>query len=1704
MEKVPGKKGGWKKVVRVILKVVLGIFLLILVVLLLILTPPVQRFITNRATTWLEKKLGTEVGIGRLFITVSGKVALDDVYLEDQSKDTLFAAGELRVNLSFYDIIFNNELDIKSIRLDDATAKIKRQLPDTSFNFQYIIDAFGSGTTDTVTTDEPTEAMAISIGTVDLNNLRFVYKDVLTGNDVEMGLAHFDTKVEKFDLAKMNFNVPRINIRQLTSTIVQNKPLIIDPEVSKTTAAVSTVPSPVLQLTIGQVSVQKSAVDYTNNVGGMYANVQIGDLDLQPKTIDLANSHFDLGKILLHDSKAIVRMEKSANAKPAVIVDKTNVDTVNDQQAMVLIFSGLDLKSVDIKFDDWNKPAVNKGMDFAHLETSVGTLQMNNFVFNKDSIGASVTDVNFREKSGFVLQQLKTDFLYASNQAFLKNLYIKTPGSEIKRDIAIRYASPQALAADIGNLKVDAQIDNSKILVSDVLAFVPSLQSQPAFANPNATWFLDGHVTGAVNNLNVERLTLAGLTNTRMNLSGTLNGLPDINKMKANLVIHDISSSRKDLLSFMPAGSLPANITFPNRINLSGRINGSMADLLTDLKLRTDLGNVTVKGVTKNITNAKTAGYDLVLTTEQLDLGTILQDDSTYGPVTASFTAKGTGYDPKTADGELKGLISSIIYKRYEYRDFSIEAIARDHQITAKAGIQDPNIHFALDVVADVSGKDPAVKMELMVDSIKAKELNLTPEPLTYHGKINADFPVVNIDSLEGALTISESVLLDNTKRYQVDSIRVVAGKSDSVGRFIHLSSDILYAQLQGIYKLTEMGSVIQRSIDPYFQIAGTDSLNSNQSPYNFTLNADVVNGPVLQAFVPGLERMDSLSLRSHFDDIMGWTASLRAPAITIGTNEIRNLDLEAKSGEVSLDVITTVRQIKSGDAIQLDNVTLTTIIAENIADFTLNIRKAEQDQYNIGGYFRQPFAGVYEFLLRPTGLVLNYDNWTVSPNNVIRVSPDDIHATNFTLTQGSQHLGINSTGPEKNSPLEVAFRDFRIATLTGFVMSDSTLVDGLLNGKAVVTDVTSGPMLNSDLDITDITVKGDTVGNMKALVKSKDPETFNADVTITGKGNDLKLAGDYLTSTGSFDMLLDIRSLPMTTAQALSAGAIRDASGGLNGQFKIKGTPALPDVDGKLNFEKVGFTPSMLNNYFRIDQETIVINNQGIIFDKFEVKDSASNTLTVDGEALTKNFTNFNLDLEVKAKNFRALNSTKKDNKIFYGKLFFDTDLKITGTETNPVIDGRIKVNEKTALTVVLPQNEPGVVEREGIVEFVDMDAPASDSLFLARYDSLNTVDLSGAQVSLNIEIDKAADLTLIVDEGNGDFLNVKGQALLNAGITPGGEISMAGTYELEDGAYNLSFNGIRRKFVIEKGSRITFAGEPTDADLDITAKYVANAAPLDLVKGQLGDDIESTSRNIYLQKLPFEVLLKMEGPLLKPSISFDIQLPSNQNFGVGAEVTQTVQTKLDQLRTEDAEMNKQVFALLLLNRFVAENPFNSSGSGFSAATLARQSVSKLLTEQLNKLASDLVSGVDLNFDVESSEDYSTGQRADRTDLNVGLSKRLLNDRLTVTVGSNFELEGPQESTQQASNIAGNIGVNYALSNDGRYQLRAYRKNEFQGVLEGYVVETGVGFIMTFDYNRFREIIHPKKLERERRTRRERREAAQKAATSATPLQNP
>jgi aspartate carbamoyltransferase regulatory subunit len=121
-------------------------------ILIAIQTAPVQNFARGKIVSFLENKLKTRVEIKRLDIDFPKMLVLEGVYIEDKTKDTLIAGNQLKVDIDMVKLL-HSEIQINEINLNQITGKIKRQLPDTIFNYQFIIDAFASPQDTTVKTD---------------------------------------------------------------------------------------------------------------------------------------------------------------------------------------------------------------------------------------------------------------------------------------------------------------------------------------------------------------------------------------------------------------------------------------------------------------------------------------------------------------------------------------------------------------------------------------------------------------------------------------------------------------------------------------------------------------------------------------------------------------------------------------------------------------------------------------------------------------------------------------------------------------------------------------------------------------------------------------------------------------------------------------------------------------------------------------------------------------------------------------------------------------------------------------------------------------------------------------------------------------------------------------------------------------------------------------------------------------------------------------------------------------------------------------------------------------------------------------------------------------------------------------------------------------------------------------------------------------
>jgi hypothetical protein len=1667
---------------KTILWIIASVIFLVLLVVILIQVPAVQNFAKNKAVSFLQGKIHTKVQIAHISLGLPKLIVLEGVYFEDQHKDTLIAGDKLKVDVSLLKLL-DHKLEVNEINLQGITANVSRG-SDSVFNFDYIIKAFAGEQKKEPKPTDTTSTMKFSVDKIILNKIKISYNDKITGNNVSFNLGHFDTRIQDFDMDKMKFTIPKITLAGFNARIIQTA---VPP--SKTPVDTTTKP---LNITLNLGTIDISKINVVYGADAMKANVNLGSLVVEMNKIDLKNQNVDIKSITLADTKAAIAFAQPQSVKKEVVHVVKKLDTlvkpVQSTKGWAATLGKVIFTNDDVKFDNNAQRPLPKGLDFAHMNIHNLNADIEGLLYNPDTISGKVNSFTFSEKSGLAISKFHTAFFYGPKNAYLNNLLLQTPQTIIQKQLQFSYPSIAALSTNLGTLSLNANLDGSRLGLKDVLLLMPTMGNMDLFKHsPNAVFSINGRITGKVNNLRIPNLEITGLRNTHIKASATMRGLPNMNKAYFDLTIADFYTSRTDINQLVSPKMLPASVSIPDAINLKGSFKGSISNFNTKMTLRSSYGAIDLAAAMKNGSNKNNAAYAANIKVNDLNVGALTKQPQMAGKVTLSANIKGIGLNPKTASLAFSGDVAKAYVKGYTYQNLKLTGTSHNGSYTANVHMNDPNIHFSLDAKANMNKKYPSVDATLMVDSIDLQKLNFSKDAMRFHGKIVAKVPTADPDYLNADIEATDLLIVNKEQRIKLDTVSLISS-ANADSSTLRLKAPMLTAHLDGKYKLPEIAPAIQDLIDKYYNTSiANGKAKVKYSPENFVFDLHFIKTPLTAQLLPDLKQIDPVVINGSFNSQTGsLIVKGSMPKIVYGTNTINNLQLNINTANNALNYSFTVDQVKAGASLNLLYTSISGSAQNNKLNISLQVRdNAKKERYRIAGVFGV-LPNEYQFSFLPNGLMFDYTPWAVAADNAFEFGAKGLLAKDFSISNNNQVLSINSASQQMNAPITVSFKNFHIETLTKIAQQDSLQVGGVINGDAHISNLQTSPVFTTALNVNDFNFKGDTVGNIALKVNNQTANAFKADMSISGNGNQVNLDGTYYTKPDSrFDLNLNIVALNMKSIEGFSFGNLRNASGKITGQLKISGTPAAPAVRGDVNFNKVGFNVAMLNSYFSMPNESITFNNDGIRFNDFTLIDSTGNKAVIAGSIYTKTFTDFGFGLNITTTNFRVINSTATDNKMYYGKLYLNSNIKITGNMKKPVVDATLTVNDKTDLTIVLPEDDPGIEDRQGVVEVINEKEPRMDSIMMARQlDSLKKTGLTGMDLTATVNIDKGAKFTVVVDPRNGDVVHIQGEAHLNGGIDASGKTNLTGTYQVESGSYNLAYATVKRTFNFKKGSTITWTGDPTSANVNLTAVYIANVPPIDLVSQQLGGD--ATTNTMYKQKLPFNVDLTLKNQLLKPDISFDIILPDS-SYEVSPDVVQTVNTRLDQVRQDPNEMNKQVLGVLVLGHFIGDNPLQSQGGSTGINGAIRNSVSSLLSDQLNKLAGNLIGGVQLSFDLTSGADYSTGVEQNRTDLNVGLSKQFLNDRVTVTVGNNFNLEGQNQPGQKTTDIAGNLSVNYKLTEDGRYMIRAYRRDEFI-VVEGEVVETGVGFTITYEYNRFKELFR-KKSKKEKELKKEYKE---------------
>lgn len=1681
------RRSVFRRVVRIFLKVVLTVLIILVIVIILIQTPYIQNIVRGKAEKYLSRKLQTPVRVGYMYIQFPTSVTLKDIYVGDRRQDTLLSAGLVAVRLRMWGLL-HNELDIREVQLSDLTARLTRGLPDSTFNFQFIVDAFTSKEPSPPAT-RPSTPMKLSLKELRLDKIRLVYQDSVTGNDLVTSIGHSVTRMDAIDLDSLHFT--------------------------------------------GKIGLDNSTVEFHNTPGALHTQVSIGHLYAGLKQIDLRHNIIYLDELQLDSSTTALRMGKvpaaTRTAKTSGPSAKPGgpASTADSSAPWRFAAATIRLNGNNLQFDDDNQPRQPKGMDYAHIKAQNLTLHAASLSYSPDTLSGTITRGSMAEQSGLRLLRLQTRFLYTNHETWLKDLTLQTPGTLLRRSAAIKYTSLTGMLKDPAHTTVDVDLADSKVQLKDLLLFAPMLRSQPVFSHPNDVWLLNARLTGNLDALQVKTFQFSGIQDIRADLTGTIRHPLDARRINADLTVRNLSGNRAALLALLPKGSLPSNIAIPQQFSLKGRLAGGMDNMQPDLVLTTSSGNIVIKGYIRQLRQPKQAEYDLALQTRALDLGYLLKDSAQFGPITSAFSAKGKGLDLPGANATFNGHIDAATLGRYTYHNLTLDGGIANQQVTLHSRIDDPSVRFELQATGDLSRKFPALTLDWKIDTVDLLALHLMKDTMQFRGHIVADLTNTNPDTLQGNLKIADLAFTRGTQHYRTDSLILLA-ENDAGRQHLQFHSEMADLDWSGRYKITEVGTALQHTINQYYHLSGptrTDASSTRTdassirtdvsstrtdagptatstgprdtafTPQDWQLQLRARTSPLVLTLMPSLKGTDSLYALIVFNsDRNDLHLDLKDPRIHVAGQDFQQVNLSAATGEGQLKYALLINS-GTGSGFELHKTSLSGSLHDNhlFTDLLLKDGK-DKNRYRLAGQLDKLPDGL-KFMLNPDSLLLNYDSWQVSKDNFIQYDSSGVFAHNFTISRQNESLVVNSNPAAATSPLDVSFKNFRVNTLSRFASQDSLGVDGIIDGKVQVKNVTSNPTFTSDLRIAQLSYKNDTIGDLAVKVNNEKANAFAADLSLEGHGNDIKIKGEYYTGQSRMSMNADLAKVDLKTFSHVTESNVQSMSGYLRGQLSLTGNLDTPVLRGNLHFDSARIVPMVTGEPLLLSRDRIEFDADGFNFAQFALQDSAGNKLTVDGNVYTKNYRDYRFDVFVNAHNFRLVNAPEENNRQFYGKLNLDAVASLVGPMDDLKVDGDIRVNKQTNFYFVLPGSDPEIVNRTGVVRFVDRYHPIDTAARNAAILKAKTAQIKGLEVGMNIQTDSSAFFTMVIDERTGDALAVRGRSNLVFDMDKNGKMSLTGSYEVESGSYNLSLDVLKRKFAIQHGSTITWTGDPMMAVLDVTATYSANTPSLDLIANEVAGRTQ-TELNKFKQKLPFLVTLKMEGQLLKPKITFDITLPTNI-LALWPDVDQ----KLQQIRVQESELNKQVFALLLLNRFVGDDPLQSAaGGGSTLGNMAFQSASQILTNQLDQLAASLIKGVDIHFDLNNEQDFSTGTENDYTELNVSVSKRLFNDRIQVSVGSNFDVAGTSNPGQSTSNIAGDLAVDYRLTKDGRYMLRAYRKNQYQAVVEGQVVETGVSFILTFDYDKFLEIFGKT---REEKLQERRRKATQPAGTG-TPAGTP
>jgi hypothetical protein len=713
---------------------------------------------------------------------------------------------------------------------------------------------------------------------------------------------------------------------------------------------------------------------------------------------------------------------------------------------------------------------------------------------------------------------------------------------------------------------------------------------------------------------------------------------------------------------------------------------------------------------------------------------------------------------------------------------------------------------------------------------------------------------------------------------------------------------------------------------------------------------------------------------------------------------------------------------------------------------------------------------GKWHLSFSPRKLKMLDTIWQIVPGNVLEIGKDYLHIENFEMTSGSQHIRLDDVD---NKGLKADIDGFDVSYLNDLWVNDKFKFAGSYTLDFEVDNVFDVRSLSTRIKIPALKVNNVPYGEWLLNAHMQNPKD-SVRIDLTMNNNETKLTGEgaYLPPIKSIPkeqqnylrLNLVTTDFPLDFLEFLLGGNIRDTEGSVDMTMSLTGKVNKLDPNGKGKVYNGSTVIDYLGAAYSFHDQAFTITPEMIDLTGAKLYDVEGNFATIRGGITHRYLRNLGLNATITSDKILGLDVSSEENSVFYGTGKGAVYAKFTGTVANPIM--LIDATTARGTHISIPLNSTASASTHDFAVFLENG--------LLPADKATKINVGNIDLTMNLTITDDAIIELIFDENSGEVLRGSGDGKISLHMTPTGNFTMYGKYEISEGYYLFTnFAIIKKPFEILPGGTIQWIGNPYDAIIDIQAKYKGLSAPVyTLIQEYLVNETADVI-NDARARTDVDLTMTLTGSLLHPDISFDIAFPKLSPGKIKA----YTDSKINTMKANEAAMLEQVMGLLVTRNFLPST-LGTQQIGSTIDATFTDLISSTLSGYLGGLLGNLIpqgkvlSGIDFQLAV----DYSiTGQNPTDTKeqaVEIDLPLEFFNDRLEVNVGGNYVKGATFENVSEY--YAGDVAFGYYITPDRRLKVRAYNENTL--TVEGRKNKVGVGIAYKREYNSLSEIFGKKK----------------------------